>query len=111
MVKKAISTMEKGKQGDKVGWKAKWLIEGGDEMIKSLEILYNRIEHERIIPKQCQQVIIKSVDKKGNGEELSKSQRGLFLVNIVSNVYEKIKTDEIIHNKLSEMQTASRKQR
>ena len=83
--------MKKRKAGDKVGWKAEWLIKGGDEMIKSLEILYNIIEQERTIPKQWQQVTIKSVDKKGNGEELSKSQRGLFLVNIMSKVYEKIK--------------------
>ena len=33
-------------------------------MTKSLEILYNRIEQEKIISKQWQQVIIKSVDKK-----------------------------------------------
>ena len=43
MVKKAISIMKKRKAGDNLGWKAEWLIEGGDEMIKSLEILYNRI--------------------------------------------------------------------
>ena len=91
MVKKAISTMKKQKAGDKVGWKAEWLIEGGDEMIKSLEILYNRIEQEKIIPKQWKQVIIKSVDKKGSSEELSKSERGLFLVNIVSKAYGKKK--------------------
>ena len=113
MIKKAISIMKKRKARDKVGWKADWLIEGGDEMIKSLEILYNRIEQERIVPKQWQQVIIISVDKKGNGEELSKSQRDLFLVNIVSKVYKKIKKaqNEIIHNKMSEMQTAGKKQR
>ena len=60
-------------------------------MIKSLEILFNRIDQEKTIPKQWQQVIIKSIDKKWSGEELSKGQRGLFLVNIVSKVYEKIK--------------------
>ena len=103
--------MKKRKAGDKVGWKAEWLIKGGDEMIKSLEILYNIIEQERTIPKQWQQVTIKSVDKKGNGEELSKSQRGLFLVNIMSKVYEKIKKkNEIIQNRMSEMQTAGKKQ-
>ena len=90
MVKKTILTMKKRKAGDKLGWKAEWLIEGGDEMIKSLEILYNRIEQEKIIPKQWLQLIIKSVDKKGSGEELSKNQRGLFLVNIVSKLYEKV---------------------
>ena len=91
MVKKAISTMKKRKAGDKVGWKAEWLIEGGDEIIKSLEILYNRIEQEKIIPKQWKRFIIKSVDKKGSGEKLSKNQRGLFLVNIMPKMYEKIK--------------------
>ena len=105
--------MKKRKAGDKLGWKAEWLIEGGDEMIKSLEILYNRIEQEKIIPKQWLQLIIKSVDKKGSGEELSKNQRGLFLVNIVPKVYEKVKKtqNETKHNKMSEMQTASKKQR
>ena len=43
----------------------------------------------KIIRKQWQQVIIKSADKKGSGEELSKNKRGLFLVNIVSKAYEK----------------------
>ena len=38
---------EKRKAGDKLGRKAEWLIEGGDEMTKSLEILYNRIEQEK----------------------------------------------------------------
>ena len=60
-------------------------------MIKSREVLYNRIEQEKIIPRQLQKVIIKSVHKKGSGEELSKNQRGLFLVNTVSKVYEKVK--------------------
>ena len=31
---------------------AELLIEGGDEMIKSLEILHNRTEQKNIIPKQ-----------------------------------------------------------
>ena len=86
MVKKVISTMKKGKPGDKLGYKAEWFIERGDRMKKGLEILYNRIQQEKIIPKQLQQVIIKSINKKESGEELSKNQRGLFLVNIVSKV-------------------------
>ena len=55
---------EKRKAGDKVGWKTELLIERRDEKTKSLEILYNRAEQEKIIPKHWQQVIIKSVDKK-----------------------------------------------
>ena len=33
---------------------------------------------------------MKSTDKKGNGEELRKSQRGLLLVTVVSKMYWKI---------------------
>ena len=69
MVKKVISTMKKGKAGDKLGQKAQWFIKGGDGMIKGLEILNNRIQQEKIIPKQLQQVIIKSINKKESGEE------------------------------------------
>ena len=49
---------------------------------------------------------------KGSGEVLSKNQRGLFLVNIVSEVYEKVKKtqNETKHNKMSEMQTVGKKQ-
>ena len=100
--------MKKRKARNKVGWKAEWLIEGGDEMIKSLEILNNRIEQEKIIPKQWQLVIIKSVDEKGSDEVLSKNQKELFLVNIVSKVNEKnLKR----HNKMLEMRTAGKKQK
>ena len=38
MVKNAISRMRNRKAEDKLGWKAEWLTEGRDEMIKSLEI-------------------------------------------------------------------------
>ena len=55
---------------------------------------------------------MKSVDKKGSGEELSKNQRGLILENIVPKVYEKIKKtqNKTKHNTMPEMQTASKKQ-
>ena len=54
-------------------------------------IATRKLHEKRIIPNQWQQVIIIAVDKKGNREELSKSQKGLFSVNIVSKVHEKIK--------------------
>ena len=48
----------------------------GDEMIKSLEILYNIIEPEKIIPELWQQVINKIEER--NSEKISKNQRGFF---------------------------------
>ena len=70
------------------------LIEGGDELIKSLEILHNRVGQKKIIPKQWQKIIKKSINKKRNVEELCINQRDLFLVNIVIKVYEKIKNTD-----------------
>ena len=64
----------------------------GVEMAKSLAILFNRIEEEEgEVPKQWQLTTIKSVRKKRNQKKLSKIQRGLFMVNVVSNVHEVVK--------------------
>ena len=39
----AMVKMKNRKAGDKLGWKSEWFIEKGDQIIKTLEILYNRI--------------------------------------------------------------------
>ena len=57
-------------------------------MAKRLAVLLNRIEEEGGMPKQWQLTTTKSVRKKGNQGKLSESQRGLFMVHVVSKVYE-----------------------
>ena len=57
-------------------------------MAKRLPVLFNRIEEEGEIPKQLQLTTIKLVRKKENQDKLSESQRGLFMVNVVSKFYE-----------------------
>ena len=57
-------------------------------MAKRLAVLLNRIEEEGGMPEQWQLTTIKSVRKKGNQGKLSESQRGLFMVNVLSKVYE-----------------------
>ena len=81
-------------------------------MAKSLAVLFNRIE-EVEISKQWQLTTIKSVRKKGNQGKLSESQRGLFMVNVVSTVYERVKKtqNEKIHKNMNQMQCAGRTQR
>ena len=44
--------MKNKKAADRLGWKAEWIKEGGEEMVKSLYILFNRIKIENQIPKQ-----------------------------------------------------------
>ena len=60
-------------------------------MAKIPAVLFNRIEEEGEIPKQWQFTTIKSVRKKGNQDKVSESQGELFMVNIISKVYERVK--------------------
>ena len=82
-------------------------------MAKPLAVLFNRIEEEGEIPKQLQLTTIKLVRKKGNQDKLSESQRGLFMVNVVSKFYERVKKtqNEKIHKNMNQMQCAGRTQR
>ena len=82
-------------------------------MAKPLAVLFNRIEEEGEIPKQLQLTTIKLVRKKGNQDKLSESQRGLFMVNVVSKFYERVKKtqNEKIHKNMNQMQCLGRTQR
>ena len=105
MIKKEISKMKRKKAGDRLAWKTEWVKEGGKKMAKSLAVLFNRIEEEGEIPKQWQLTTIKSSKKKGNQDKLSDSHRGLFMMNVVSKVYERVKKtqNEKIHKNMNQM--------
>ena len=47
MVKKAIAKLKNKRASDRLGWRAEWLKEVGEEIVKSLSILFNRIEKEQ----------------------------------------------------------------
>ena len=91
MFKKAIAKMENKRASDRLRWKAEWLKEGGEEIVKSRSILFNRIEREQRTIIQWRQTTIKSIYKGGSKADMSESQRDIFLVNIISNVYELVK--------------------
>ena len=57
-------------------------------MIKRLYILFNRIKTENQMPKQWQLTTVKSIHKGGIKENIQENQRGIFLVNTVSKIYE-----------------------
>ena len=113
MVKKAIAKLKNKRASDRLGWRAEWLKEGGEEIVKSLSILFNRIEREQRTLIQWRQTTIKSIYKGGNKANISESQRGIFLINIISKVYElvKITQNEKNNSKMSEIQAAGRKER
>ena len=52
IIRKAIRKMKNKKTAERLGWKVEWIIEGGEEMLKSLYILFKRIKTENQIPKQ-----------------------------------------------------------
>ena len=113
MVKKAIAKLKNKISTDRLRWRAEWLKEGGEEIVKSLSILFNRIEKEQRTLVQWRQTAIKSIYKSGNKTNISESERGIFLVNIMSKVYEivKITQNEKNNSKMSEMQAARRKEK
>ena len=84
-----------------------------EEIVKSLSILFNRIEREQRTLMQWRQTTFKSIYEGGNKANISESQRGIFLVNIISKVYELVKIIQNDKNdrKMSEMQAAGRKER
>ena len=105
--------MKNKKAADRLGWKIEWIKKGKDEMVKILYILFNRIKTENQIPVQWQLTTVKSIYKGGVKENIQENQRGIFLVNTVSKIYEsalKIQ-DENKNENMSQMQTAGRKQR
>ena len=113
MVKKAVAKLNNKRASDRLGWRAEWLKEGGEEIVKSLSILFNRIEREQRTLMQWRQTTIKSIYKGSNKANISESQRGIFLVNIISKVYELVKITQNDKNNrnMSEMQVAARKER
>ena len=105
--------MKNKKATDRLGWKAEWIKEEGEEIVKSLYILFNRIKAENQMPKQWQLTTVKSIHKSGVKENIQENQRGIFLVNTVSKTYEsalKIQNENKNEN-MSQMETTGRKQR
>ena len=43
------------------GWKAEWLKNGGDEMVKNLVSIYTRVKEERKFPNPWMETAIKSI--------------------------------------------------
>ena len=80
--------MKNKKVADRLGWKAEWIKEGGQEIVNSSCILFNRIKTENQIPIQWQLTTVKSIHKNGVKENLQENQIRIFLVNIVSKIYE-----------------------
>ena len=109
-VLKAIKKMKRKKAGDRQGWMGEWLIEGGQEMIRSLVSLFNSIQCNFWIPQQWNSIKIKALHKKGLKKELS-NKRGIFLAGILYKTFERViggRNEENIDKLLSVHQCGGR---
>ena len=70
IIRKAIRRMKNKKAADRLGWKAEWIKEGGDEMVKILYMLFNMIKTENQGPKQWQLTTVKSIQRGGVKENM-----------------------------------------
>ena len=93
-ITKAMKRLKKKKAKDKDGWYNELLLEGGEEMITSLRMMFNEILQLEITPEQWKIMMIISIHKKGLKELLS-NKRGLFLTNVISKLFEKVLEDLI----------------
>jgi hypothetical protein len=110
-VEKAVKELKKKKCKDAGGWVNELIIFGGNEMLKSLRILFNRMETERKSPREWSQVMIKTISKPGSVLEMN-NKRGLFITEVVSKVYEKVlknRSEAKLNNFISEFQTGGKK--
>ena len=78
--------------------------EGRGRNIQNVNLLFNRIEREQGTLIQWRQATIKIIYKDCNKSKTNESQRGIFLVIIISKVYElvKITQNEKNNSKMSE---------
>ena len=107
----SIKLLKRKKAPDRQRWRGEWIIEGGDEMISSVKILFERIQKEHKIPRQWNYITIKSIHKKGPKKDLE-NQRGIFLANILYKTFERVilaRNKKDIENMLSEFQCGGRK--
>ena len=75
---KITTKLKRKKAQDRMGWKNEFILEGGEEMVKSLQKLFNRMSEENIIPKEWENMDIETIYKnKGSRIEVT-NRRGLF---------------------------------
>lgn len=89
VIRKVVSKLKRKKAGDLEGWNNEMIMEGGEEIIKSLEILFNSIHRTVEIPTQWEKMKIKSIYKNKGKKLQMKNRRGIFLTSVLGKVFEK----------------------
>ena len=88
-ISEAKKELKRKKCKDGSGWRNEMLLDCGSEMDKSILKLFNRIECERTLPRDWNEVIVKVLNKPGSVLEMD-NKRGIFLTSVLSKLYEKV---------------------
>ncbi len=76
------------------------IIEGGEEMVKSVWLLFKEILSKMEIPNQWEEVRVKSIYKNKGKKSEMKNRRGIFLTSVLGKLLEKVIL-EVIKDKLT----------
>ena len=112
-VEECIKELKKDKAGDLQGWVNEMLLHAGNDLIESIVAMINAVFVQGV-PKQWNEMTIKSIYKNKGSRHEMKNRRGIFLTNIMSKVCEKIllkRNERIIDSNTSESQCGGRKNR
>lgn len=77
-------------------------------MVKSPVSIFNRVEEERETLKQRKDTTIKSIYKRWQKEKLNETQKGIFIINVISKAYQRVKKiqNQMLQEKMSNMPAA-----
>ena len=104
-LEKIVTSLKKRKSKDLSDWKNEYILSGGTEMMRSLEIIMEHVDITHETPSDWEKMKIKAIHKQGPKPKME-NKRGLFVTNLVSKVYEKIiKERNRERAKVSPMQT------
>ena len=112
-IKEAIKKLKKKKAMDREQWKSELILNGGEDIEKSMVMMLKEIFEQRFIPEEWNRITIKSIHKKGPMKDLA-NQRGLFITNIVSKIAERIlinRNQKEIQKNISDFQNGGIKNR
>ena len=104
-IENEIKKLKNKKAGDKEGWTNEMLKNGGEEMERSIGKMFQKIHDAGTVPKQWDEMQIKSLYKNKGSRSEMKNRRGIFLTNIISKLFERVllrRTEEHIEMDISQ---------
>ena len=111
-VERNIKKLKSKSSYDQQGLSTKILHNSGQDAIKSLQLILDEVDKTSTMPKEWTEMIIKSISKGTGMNNDVEKRRGLFITNIISKVYEKIKlerNEERINSGISNYQCGGKR--